>query len=159
MANAAVDELAEVKSWLATCRRERRDRKPKPLGTIPVDSGKVEFAFGDSLKRCQAVWERVDNLTLNTARAAFDGRCGAVKTPDGDGDVTVVYCTDFLRKIPAKAQWAGCISVPQRLRPKVNKMVLGDCGAVYLTLPMGHGMTWRLWWVEGRTGPQLWLMR
>lgn len=68
-----------------------------PRGTpvkfnVGVDSGIIQIARNaDHLDRGGLLYGKVQELALETARAVWDGKKGAIGTPHGDGDHTVIY--------------------------------------------------------------------
>jgi hypothetical protein len=116
------------------CGENDRWRRGVLVGHVDVDSGHVEFSLDGKLDGIGKLVERVDRLTLRTARSGFDGKRGFVRTGWGDGRVPVVVCRDFVGGPPRwrKTDMAGILRLPR----SAEKMVLGDCGRIQLEIPL-----------------------
>ncbi len=143
--------LASVHIELRRIKRAALARAPKLLGRLDVDTAKVEFALGRGLVGSGSLYERVQELTCNTASFAYDAKKqrGAFSTPercDGRYDVKVYRGGYFTLPNKIKGKCVGECPIPKGVRT----LNLGDCGKTQLRVNIegNHFSVLRFWWEE-----------
>lgn len=98
---------------------------------VGVDSGTIQITRNpDHLERGMEVWRRIREGSLETAWMGWDGKRGAIETPQGDGAHRIVYDTSEeyawrnwrMMGVP----YAFLVSLPQGKLAKPFTLYLGD---------------------------------
>jgi len=100
---------------------------------VGVDSGVIEIARNpDHLSAGGDFYHKIQDSALWTALAVWDGKKGAIGTPDGDGLHEVVYDPDesYHWKTWQGRQHAFLVNLPQGQRAKPFRLYVGDVGRV-----------------------------
>lgn len=100
---------------------------------VGVDTGTIEIARNpNNLDKGLDLYSKVQELALETAEVAWDGKKGAIGTPHGDDVYTVTY--DPSLKYNWK-EWQSkrhffLVNLPRGERAKPFTLYLGDVGSV-----------------------------
>ena len=110
----------------------RKAQHEKSNFIVGVDSGVIEIARNpDHLAKGGEFYGKIQDLALWTAAAVWDGRKGAIRTPDGDGPHQVVYDPDQpynFRDWRDNATGGFLVNLPRGEHGEPFTLYLGDVG-------------------------------
>lgn len=122
--------------------------------SVDVDSGVIEIARNpDHLKAGSDLYGKIQDLALWTASAVWDGKKGAIGTPDGDGPHEVIYdpAVEYKWK-----EWQGLKggflqNLPKGELAKPFTLYFGDVGRAdgAIKFPEHNGIAFA--WVDSNT--------
>lgn len=121
---------------------------------VSVDSGVIEVARNpDHLSKGSDLYGKIQDLALWTALAAWDGKKGAIGTPDGDGPHEVIYDPDvqYNWKEWQSLKHGFLENLPKGESAKPFTLYFGDVGRVdgAIKFPEHNGIVFA--WVDSNT--------
>lgn len=140
---------AAIASLIAQVNRLRVAHEPVDVGSLAIDTAKVEFAFSKGLHSCGKFFNAVLETTCYTAKIGYDEHrgLGAFWTPgrcDGDYKVKVYRGGFFSLPNKIKGQCVGEVRVPNGAKT----LNLGDGGKVQIKVKVANDKVVRFWWEE-----------
>lgn len=100
---------------------------------VGVDSGTIEIALNpDHLDKGLDLYSKIQEVALETAQVAWDGKKGAIGTTHGDDVYTIIYDPAFQYRWK---EWQDkrhffLVNLPHKQRAKPFTLYCGDVGAV-----------------------------
>ena len=129
--------------------------KPRTSAVVGVDAGTIAISLDEDLEHAGRVYADGMDRSCWTAWVIWDGHCGGVKTPHGDGSHEVV-----LKELKERNRIKDLVRLYNGSRDQVRggnrRLFVGDCGrvdgwidlpthvALYLAWDAGKNILWVL---------------